>query len=45
MEKLQDPEVTDQEFRAALTILQTWLGQIEGVKVHQNPSAVNAITI
>ena len=45
MDKLQDPKASDREFRTAITILQTWLGQIEGVKVLEKPTIVSAIYI
>ena len=45
MDKLQDPQVNDREFRTAMTILQTWLGQIENVKVLETPTTVSAIYI
>ena len=36
METLQDPNVTEQEFAA--TILQTWIGEIENIKVFHQKS-------
>ena len=38
MEKLQDPNVTEQEFYIAATILQTWIGEIENIKVFHQKS-------
>ncbi len=38
MEKIQDPKVTDREFRVAAIILQTWIGQIENVRVFHQKS-------
>ena len=37
--------MNDREFRTAMTILQTWLGQIENVKVLETPTTVSAVYI
>ena len=38
MEKLQDPNVTEQEFYVAATILQTWIGELKNIRVFHQKS-------
>ena len=38
MEKLQDPNVTEQEFYVAATILQTLIGELKNIRVFHQKS-------
>ena len=38
MEILQNPDATFREFRVAATIIQTWIGQVENMRVFHRQS-------